>query len=485
MIIPFQRRYSRSWRPAILLVVIVSLLVACRPAKTPKTQTPAATQSPGQVTRLPAALTPTESGSSPTTPLPSPTRLLPVTPTQVPTGAAPSPADSAACTALGTTWTGGQASLRLDGETYDVSGCERPARPTEFEIVEPAQRDPARWETARCNDGSPFSMAVALSPDKQNQEWVIYLEGGGFCDDASASCRERPGPLTRAPNARDGVLVAVNQSGIFNRDATLNPTFHAANYVFARYCSSDLWSGVSAEPRPTDASPTGWYFSGRLNVQAMLDILQQRYGLDDSNLQTRVLFAGSSAGGVGMQGNADLMVNALPQTAQAGRLRLLNDAGFIPDLANTEFAVSSTGFSLPAVLTEAYDFWGSALPPLCEQAQRNRQQPPGRCFVGSVAYPYIVAPPPGGLGVRMLVQISLADAYFLDLNSIDSANNAVVNRWRDQIRQSIDSISDVFASRRIYHTLLTEESRWDYPAESNGATFREVLDEFWRSGPGG
>src|SRR5207237_310181 len=68
-----------------------------------------------------------------------------------------------ACSELGASYSGGMAACRASCGGWDVSQCQR-ANGSNFEFVKPAERDPARFATARCNDGTPFPMAVRLAP---------------------------------------------------------------------------------------------------------------------------------------------------------------------------------------------------------------------------------------------------------------------------------------------------------------------------------
>src|SRR5262245_61926924 len=88
---------------------------------------------------------------------------------------------TAACSDLAASWESGNATCRNDCRGWDVSSCAL-ASSDGWESVKPAVRDPARWEGARCNDGTPFTMSVRLS-DERSTEWVIYLQGGLYCDD--------------------------------------------------------------------------------------------------------------------------------------------------------------------------------------------------------------------------------------------------------------------------------------------------------------
>jgi hypothetical protein len=217
--------------------------------------------------------------------------------------------------------------------------------------VRPADRDQSRWASARCSDGSPFSFQVRLSQTGTSNIWVILLEGGGGCDDARVSCANRQlGLITSKGSDRDyspAFLVSLpgtpqRATGVLSLDPVANPVFSDANHVIAQHCSSDNFSGASSDLIPNsgsidnvdgggDGGPgPGWYFSRRLNIQAMFEILAQRYGLNDGNPNTKVLFIGQSAGGEGVLANAAQLGNVLPQPSplvfkllvQGGRLDL-------------------------------------------------------------------------------------------------------------------------------------------------------------------
>src|SRR5256885_2759746 len=105
--------------------------------------------------------------------------------------------DGRACTDLGATFTGGSASCRADCRGWDPSACTL-ANPGRYEAVKPAARDP-RFAAARCNDGTPFSFVVRLASPRTDR-WVIYLEGGVYCDDRSFACAGRdPTLVTTLP----------------------------------------------------------------------------------------------------------------------------------------------------------------------------------------------------------------------------------------------------------------------------------------------
>lgn len=414
------------------------------------------------------------------------TAAAPAIPTTIPSPTFTPPAlPTIACSELGGAWTGGTAALRADGSGYDVSDCERPVPMRQAEMVKPAVRDADRWGAARCNDGTPFGFSLQLSPSGQSREWVVYLEGGGFCDDNALNCATRGEKLSSTPKTDDRSDAVIEQTGIFNRNASRNPTFYDANIAFAHYCSSDGWSGATAEKRPTQADPSGWYFSGRLNVRAMIEILIQRYGLDDADPQTRVLFAGSSAGGIGVEVNADTLAILLPRAASEGRLRLLDDGGFIPNFDDPLYRPGDADVSLRELVVDAYDFWGSSLNPLCEASARARGERPGQCFLSARVYPFIAQPSPEGLGLPLLIQYSSIDEFALNLHGIDDrsdpADAAALERWRANTLAELQGIPWVFSGGgRSYHTILLSDEKMHMGPDDR--TFVDVLALFWNGG---
>ena len=93
-------------------------------------------------------------------------------------------------------------------------------------------------------------------------------------------------------------IVENENGGVFDADPTANPVWQDANWAFGPYCSSDFFTGTRTHPIPAWPVPDDdWYFSGRLNVQALLETLVRRYGLDDRvDVGARILYGGTSAG---------------------------------------------------------------------------------------------------------------------------------------------------------------------------------------------
>lgn len=349
-------------------------------------------------------------------------------------------------------------------------------------LVLPAVLDPRRWASARCNDGTPFGFAFEPSPTG-SKEWVIYLEGGGFCEDLAHRCSDRNVKYTTKPGA-DAMhdWYRLRDKALFSRDPELNPVFYAANMVFAFYCSSDVWSGSNIQRRPSSGDPKGWFFSGRTNVRAMVEVLVQYHGLDDKDPETKVLYAGGSAGGEGVQATADLVQKLLPRAATDGRLKLLNDAGSVFEFDHPDYSFRGIGKTFPEVMNLAYDFWASSLNPRCEAFVRGYGASPGTCFDQVIAYPFLVNPAPSGLGVQLLVQHSSIDGYQLRAHRVFDPEGIEFFRSNTLSRFSEVSWTWLFSGGSLaYHVVTIRDDRWTMGPP--GSTFRDVLARFWEDAP--
>jgi hypothetical protein len=306
--------------------------------------------------------------------------------------------------------------------------------------------------------------------------WSIHLEGGGWCDDNSASCGYRERALMSTWMMDDGEDADFFTGGIFNLDPTTNPDFAGANMVLAQYCSSDSWSGATVERRPTRGDPVaGWYFSGHANVRAMFGILAERYGLNDDDPRTRVLFGGGSAGARGAHFNHALVARMLQQTSASGHLALLVDAGWAFAWDDPAHRLGDATTPDADVWKKAHAFWGSSFDPDCEEAETNAGRDPSGCYFGPTWYPHV-----SRRGPVFIQQCSL-DASFLPQHHMTPTDPDAA-RWKREMLSSLDAPSWLFSGTEPpYHTI----SYIDAPlgTEPPGKTFLEVFASFWRGEP--
>ncbi|MBM4398311.1 MAG: hypothetical protein FJ087_21805, partial [Deltaproteobacteria bacterium] len=397
------------------------------------------------------------------------------------------------CADLGAAWASGDASCRADCAGYDTSGCLPAGPPGRYEVVKPAERDPARFADARCNDGSPFAFRVRPSPTG-SRDWSISLRGGGFCDDAAVPCLRTP-DLMSSVKLPDRTLFVPDDGetgGVVDRSQAANPDLFDANHVFAWYCSSDFWAGTGTEPRAFGNNPdSAWHFSGRLNVAAMIDTLAERYGLTDDP-GTRVLFSGTSSGAFGVAGNADLLADLLPGAAADGRIRLLIDAGWlVHDWDEPDMRVMLAATSDADVMRRAWSEFHYRFSPPCERAMLDFGGHPGDCVFGYRFLPALAAPPPRGLGLPVMLQQSLMDHTFAAYHNKPDDPEAAARYGERQLADVLAVDPDPGASDGLsawwflgwsfYHDVVRATDQW--VLGDPGSTLPEAISRFWNGAP--
>ena len=160
-------------------------------------------------------------------------------------------------------------------------------------------------KTAKCLDGTQagyYYQAANKAEDKK--KWVIYLNGGGECDNQVA-CQSQTGNALGSSKYFSNT--SESSGWYFGSDyCPYNPMLCGWNHVLDPYCSQDLHSG-----RVVIATNKTWglYFSGHLILKATLDALDKTGGLKDA---TDILVTGASAGGIGVWMNVDYIAQRYP-----------------------------------------------------------------------------------------------------------------------------------------------------------------------------
>ncbi|KAL4716156.1 hypothetical protein ACJJTC_013933 [Scirpophaga incertulas] len=218
-----------------------------------------------------------------------------------------------------------------------------------------------------CNDGTPAGYYIRRGSN--SQQWVVYLEGGGYCWDrtsCSARWRRRPSLMSSArwPRRR-------RAPALLSADAAANPLWHAANHVLLPYCSSDMWAGTR-----TTRNNSTFAFAGRLIVRTVFaDLL--RLGLSG-----RLLLVGSSAGGTGVMLHADSTRRMLRR--HGVRVAVLSDSGWFLDRPARAHRVPAE-----TVARLGHTLWHGSPPVACVNKYRST---PWLCYFGYKVYPYIRTP---------------------------------------------------------------------------------------------
>jgi len=190
---------------------------------------------------------------------------------------------------------------------------------------------------AKCLNGSPPTYDVSLN--KSSSQWVLFLEGGGWCYGATVaaattSCASRGGAQW-PPQSGDydsSVVTAqvgggANIGGIMSSDPAINPDFYTWNKVFMHYCDGSSFGGGRTDPIAVTrgGKPGDLWLRGRNNFDALVSYFSTTLGMDKA---TDIILSGGSAGGLAVFYNLDHFATLLPPSV---RLVGFPDAGFFMD----------------------------------------------------------------------------------------------------------------------------------------------------------
>ncbi len=192
--------------------------------------------------------------------------------------------------------------------------------------------DPAASPNAVCNDGSPGLYYVR--PGDSN--WLIYLDGGSQCNN-HGNCLARwcdvGDSYDHTDMSSEGAPTHNDLGGLFS-EVEANP-FSTWTHVYIHYCSSDLWTGAASDAATLvdtgDAGDTTDYairFNGHDIVHAVFDELlaptrrSELATLPPAADMQRILFAGGSAGGLGVIWNGDSVATRIRSVAPTADVRL-------------------------------------------------------------------------------------------------------------------------------------------------------------------
>jgi hypothetical protein len=350
--------------------------------------------------------------------------------------AACSPGDTKSCSDLAGLWASGSAACRSDGQAWDVSSCAVAAGNGKYveETVYPANRDPSRWGDAVCNaDGNfAFQIYYPLLPGGQKPtQWIIELQGGGMCfiegpEFGGYQCFHRALQKLEPDDANGQPYPPDRTTKSAGYDAP--PGFETAIRVNAGYCSSDLWTGrnTSGVMMGHESYPPGekhlWKFTGQINFEAMLDVLQERYGLDDSDPSLAIHFRGQSAGGAGVLNNAFIMAKRFPNALARNDLVASSWQYFFPtgwaDPDHTVFGAPS----IRAAMDIAMPIWQPGVTPACAADHPGSSD----CVNGVVLYDYVTKPQAaGGLGMNTLVFFNRQDQLYMNMASLPGMSDSI------------------------------------------------------------
>ncbi|XP_058463036.1 palmitoleoyl-protein carboxylesterase NOTUM [Malaya genurostris] len=290
--------------------------------------------------------------------------------------------------------------------------------------------------TVTCNDGSQAGFYLRKSPG--SRRWVVFFEGGWHCYDHK-SCRARWLKLRHLmtsaqwPETRD-------VGGLLSPLPSENPYWYNANHVFVPYCSSDSWSGTKVKPDMRD----GLRFMGSLIVrQVISDLIPLGLGHSQG---ADLLMAGSSAGGLGVMLNLDMVRSFLQnERGLTVSVRGVSDSGWFLDRE----PYTPGALTASEAVRQGWRMWNGALPPACVT---EHSKEPWRCYFGHRLYNTLKSP--------LFVFQWLFDEAQMRADHVGAPVTPqqwdYIHDMGGALRESLNNVTAVFAPSCIGHSVLTK-----------------------------
>ncbi|KAK4434228.1 Pectin acetylesterase 11 [Sesamum alatum] len=163
---------------------------------------------------------------------------------------------------------------------------------------------------AVCLDGSPAAYYFKNGSGDGVDNWLIYLEGGGWCV-SNQGCLRRTTIYSGTSKLKPKRMYFTD---ILSEDKIVNPNFYNWNRVFVAYCDSSSYLGdVEANTYPT-----------RRGAKIFDSVMEDLLAKGMKNAKNAIL-SGCSAGGLGTILHCDGFRSLIPK---ARRVKCISDSGF-------------------------------------------------------------------------------------------------------------------------------------------------------------
>ncbi|XP_047974459.1 pectin acetylesterase 8-like [Salvia hispanica] len=175
---------------------------------------------------------------------------------------------------------------------------------------------------AVCIDGSQAGYHHDLGSGNGVNNWMIYLMGGGWCNNGLTCQRRRKGALGSTKNIKP-----TNFGGILSSNRGINPDFYNWNRVHVHYCDGSSFIGDTSV---TNLGPHLQLRGSRIFSAIINELLEK--GMKSAK---NALLVGGSAGGLATILNCDRFRASLPN---ATRTKCVSDAGFFIRATKVSYA---------------------------------------------------------------------------------------------------------------------------------------------------
>ena len=205
-----------------------------------------------------------------------------------------------------------------------------------------------------CNDFSPAIFYYRNCTDCENL--IIFFEGGGGCS-SFEDCNNRWDPENINPlMSSRNYPTQVTGRGLLSNNSEENPLFHNYTHVLVPYCTQDAYLANRTNPKFLsgnsrfyfdDSTPDAdnFAYKGRVIFQSIFEDLFDLGLLNTS----KIVLAGTSAGGVGILNNLEWVQNRLNSvSAHPPELSVITDSSWF--LMFDSFHAVSWNESVPTLL---------------------------------------------------------------------------------------------------------------------------------------
>lgn len=237
----------------------------------------------------------------------------------------------------------------------------------------------ARRRNATCMDGSDAKYYI--SHHAHSKDWVIHLQSGGGCITFDECSDRANGPL----GSSIPLDSKITGECMLSNDPKINPTFHQWNKVLIPYCSGDVFVGRQLKANHPYRMP----MLGHYIVVAVIKDLIKKYKINRK--RTKILFGGTSAGGVGVIANLD-HVQELTFPAQ---VKGYNDGGWFtlfPNFGENQKTNGLMESGLPKFFNTLTNVFEKNWDGFVDESCRKQMPKAAACLYGELAITYLKTP---------------------------------------------------------------------------------------------
>ncbi|KAL8054121.1 hypothetical protein ABFX02_05G117300 [Erythranthe guttata] len=228
---------------------------------------------------------------------------------------------------------------------------------TESSYVDITYVESAVAKGAVCLDGSPPAYHLDKGSGDGTNNWLIHLEGGGWCNNVTTCISRANGHLGSSKHMSNRTMFF----GIASNEPQFNPDFYNWNRVVVRYCDGASFTG---DIEAVDPATNLYYRGAKVFVAVMEDLLDK--GMKNAK---NVILTGCSAGGLASMLHCDRFKDLLPMGTN---VKCMADAGFFLNVKDV-----SGNRRFEDFINDVVETHGSAknLPLSCTSKMK-----PGLCF---------------------------------------------------------------------------------------------------------